>query len=89
MAAQIGSSGWENNMKRVAAAMFSRLLFLPRNFNRKISINQNMATHSQCLLMSGLYNAGSTVLVKNGKSFCSMATFMHTDMLNGSSNPKR
>ena len=61
MAAQIGSSGWENNMKRVAAAAFSRLSLLTRNFNRKISVNQNMAAHSRCLLTSGLYNAGTTV----------------------------
>ena len=53
MAAQIESSGWENNTERVSMAAFSRLSLLTRNFNRKISINQNMATHSQCLLMSG------------------------------------
>ena len=51
--AQIGSSGWENNMKRVAVATFNMLLLLTRNFNRKISINQNMSAHSLCLLMSG------------------------------------
>ena len=43
----------ENNMKRVDVAMFNRLSLLTRNLNRKISVNQNMAAHSGCLLMSG------------------------------------
>ena len=47
-AAQIESSGRENNTKRVAAATFSRW-----NFSWKISVNKNMATHSRCLHMSG------------------------------------
>ena len=52
MAAQTESSGWENNMKRVAAAVFSRWPLLPRNFSSKISVSRNV-THSRCLLMSG------------------------------------
>ena len=51
MAAHIESSGWENNMKRVAVAAFSRWPLLARNFNWKISVNRN--AHSRCLLMSG------------------------------------
>ena len=46
-------SGWENNMKRVATAAFSRFSLLTRNFSWRISVNQNIATHSQCLLMLG------------------------------------
>ena len=53
MAAQIESSGWENNMKRVASAAFSRQLLLARNFSWNISVNRNMAAHPRCLLMSG------------------------------------
>ena len=53
MAAQIESSWWENNMKMVAAAAFSRWPLLARNFSWKISVNRNMATYSRCLFMSG------------------------------------
>ena len=53
MATQIESSGWENDMKRVAMAAFSRWSLLARSFIWKISVNRNMATDSRCLLMSG------------------------------------
>ena len=53
MAAQIESSGWENNLKMVSMAVFSQWPLLAQNFIWKISININMATNSRCMLMLG------------------------------------
>ena len=54
--------GGKITCSRVAAATFSRWLLPARNFSWKISVNRSMAAHSRCLLMSGLYIAGTTVL---------------------------
>ena len=56
-------------MKRVAAAVFSKLSLLARNLNRKISINQNMAAHSQCVLTSGAVQH-RYYCNNNGQTYC-------------------